>query len=187
MVSKPSLILFAFTAAFAWGTPLRAQSVAIPEAGGPLLHPLWERSPSEYIRQWEFSGPLNHSESTVVPKDWIQQRAWSDTTEVSDALNIPSARRDGTQLQTAYAQVSITRDADGPTNLLIGVDGEYEVLVGGSSVFRSSRSTTFSPDHDVVPVNLKKGDNKIVLRLINHGGPWRLALRAANTDTLAFR
>ena len=187
MASKHNLFIALIAAVAGLVAPGLAQSVAIPEAGPPLLHSLWERSPSQYIRQWEFSGPLENSDEGALPKTWIEQRAWGDTVDVGDALSIPATQLNGAHRLTAYARVSISRETDGPTNLLVGVDGEYEVFVGGARVFRSTRGTTFSPDRDVIPVTLNKGVNEIALRLVSHGGPWRLALRAADTDALALR
>lgn len=159
-----------------------AQSVAVPEAGPALLQPLWERAPSEFVRQWQFAVSTEGDGPVKTRPAWISQRTWSDTADVADALSFPASKLDGSQALTALARAEIKRDGDGPAVLLLGVDGDFDVLVNGKSVSQSHANKSFAPDRNAIPVTLKSGSNEIILRLTNHGGPWRLALRVAEQD-----
>jgi dienelactone hydrolase len=158
----------------------------LPEQGPSLLQKLWERTPTDNVRQWSMAGPFEKATAPSADLKWISQRSWGDTVDVSDVLGIPSRLLDGRQVVSAFARVSITRKEPEAVVAMLGVDGEYELMVNGEAVYRKEQGEVFLPGRDVVPIHLKMGENEILLRLIHKGGPWRVALRVGDAAEIAL-
>jgi HEAT repeat protein len=79
----------------------------------------------------------------------------------------------------AYAEVTVDEPTDAV--LLIGADDSERVWVNGRKVFETFRARGLSVDEDRVPVRLKAGVNKILLKLYQETEGWEFCLRIVDS------
>ncbi|MHC4537839.1 MAG: hypothetical protein ACYS6K_28235 [Planctomycetota bacterium] len=75
----------------------------------------------------------------------------------------------------AWAQVNMAEETKGV--LGIGSDDSIKVWLNGKLVHKNLVTRGVIADNDRVPVTFKKGENQLVLKIINYGGPWGFACR----------
>ena len=74
---------------------------------------------------------------------------------------------------------------DGRATLLLGADDAHAPWVNGAKVSERQGRHTSDPDDVAVPVTLRKGWNRVLLKVANlDGGCWAFQLRAADPDGL---
>jgi dienelactone hydrolase len=157
---------------------------------------VWSRSNERYIRKWlmlsdiplatgfdkdyltEHGGEvaihpvekMSHKLPDGKEIQWRDVKAWGDSADLSDGTGL---KRDF----VGYAFTTVTRKEAGPALLCIGSDESIRVWVNGMQVLdrRTPRQLTF--DEDQVEVNLKAGDNTLLVKLEQHVGPWTFAAR----------
>lgn len=79
----------------------------------------------------------------------------------------------------AYKEVSAAEAVD--TQLLIGSDDDIKVWVNGQMVHRNQVKRSVARDQDVVPVSLREGVNRILLKIINGDGDCGFVVRMRDT------
>jgi len=75
----------------------------------------------------------------------------------------------------AWAQVNMAEETKGV--LGIGSDDSVKVWLNGKLVHKNLVVRGVIPDNDRVPVTFKKGENQLVIKILNTGGPWGFACR----------
>ncbi|MHC4693974.1 MAG: hypothetical protein ACYS67_14630, partial [Planctomycetota bacterium] len=75
----------------------------------------------------------------------------------------------------AWAQVNMEEETKGV--LGIGSDDSVKVWLNGKLVHKNLVVRGVIPDNDRVPVTFKKGENHLVIKILNTGGPWGFACR----------
>lgn len=188
-------------------------SLAAPAAEPMRLkeetRPLWSRSHERFIRQWlvlseiplagaangfdtDFladaggeagirpvaNAPLRLADGTDLK--WRPVVSWGDAIDLSSG---PGIKRD----LVGYAFTTISRRDDGKALLSIGSDEGVQVWVNGTRVLdrRDARQLNF--DQDQVEVDLKAGDNTVLVKLEQHTGPWAFAARVLERGALVPR
>lgn len=157
-----------------------------------------------FIRDWLFLGPFNVTESgsADIEKSQIKDEgaikpSAGDKQKVEDKeqtwkaikaadyffdLNkiLDSANSD----VLAYLVTYVVADADMPgLKLGIGSNDQARVYVNGKEVFKFTETRTIDKDSDKVDkIDLKKGVNVIVFKLINEQNDWQGALRFLDKD-----
>lgn len=156
----------------------------------------WSRSDERFIRHWQVLGeipladdfekdPLAAAggESALAPKEaapvvlpngtkltWRPVTAWGDAADLSDGVGL---KRD----LVGYAFTKISRAAAGKALLSFGSDESARVWVNGQLVLdrRGPRSLAF--DQDQVEIDLRAGDNALLIKLEQRTGAWNFAAR----------
>lgn len=80
----------------------------------------------------------------------------------------------------AWAQVNMAEETKGV--LGIGSDDSVKVWLNGKLVHKNLVVRGVIPDNDHVPVTFKKGENQLVIKILNTGGPWGFACRLLSTE-----
>lgn len=81
-----------------------------------------------------------------------------------------------------YAAATLRIPTAGRHHLLLGVDDGVEVHVDGRTVFTREESRPFREDDDVVPLDLGKGDHRLLLVLHQRDGAWLFRARIVGAD-----
>ena len=81
----------------------------------------------------------------------------------------------------AWAQIEVAEETSAV--LGIGSDDSVEVWLNGKLVHKNLVTRGVMADNDRVPVTFKKGENQLVLKIINYGGPWGFACRLLQSDS----
>ena len=166
----------------------------------------WSRSSERFIRNWFVLGDIPLSGG--FDKDWLTELggetgvkpvekasitlpdkttvAWRQFTSWGDAVGVANGRGLKRDL-VAYAYTTITRAAAGKALLSIGSDESIRAWVNGALVLdrRTRRPLTF--DEDLVDVDLKAGDNSLLIKLEQRQGPWTFAARVLETGAIPPR
>jgi CubicO group peptidase (beta-lactamase class C family) len=85
----------------------------------------------------------------------------------------------------AYALAEINSEADEKLLVSVGSDDGLKIFLNGALVHNNwiARSTT--PDEDIIPLQLKKGSNQILVKVQNMQGGWSFIMRKPGKETLA--
>ena len=187
------------------GIALLASSTAVfgqePKPAAPQLknemRMPWSRGDERFIRHWLVLGDIpfaaggfeqdwlteHGGEAAIKPAEKMTHRlpggstvAWRDVTSWGDATDLANGaglKRD----MLAYAYATVSRRAAGKALLSIGSDESIRVWLNGALVLdrRTRRPLTF--DEDQVEVDMKAGDNALLVKLEQRAGPWIFAAR----------
>jgi len=82
----------------------------------------------------------------------------------------------------AYAYTTVEMNATGPYLLALGSDDGVRVWVNGKQVHSKLLKRHIKADDDLVPVTLKKGENRILVKVEQGWGGWGFILRIAPED-----
>jgi hypothetical protein len=166
----------------------------------------WTRSEERFIRHWLALGdiPLGDSfdkdwlvehggETAIKPVEkmthqlpngstikWRSLTAWGDATDLSEG---PGLKRD----LVAYAFTNVPRKEAGKALLCIGSDESIRVWLNGVQVLdrRTPRQLTF--DEDLIEVDMKQGDNSLLIKLEQRKGPWVFSARVLERGAIPPR
>ena len=77
----------------------------------------------------------------------------------------------------AYAVAYIIADADTPATLALSTNDQGKAWLNGKQVFKFSDTRTLEKDTDKVDVTLNKGQNVLVLKVVNEVNNWQACAR----------
>ncbi len=137
----------------------------------------WQRDRTDYFRRFTLSSNLDcdlptqciPDESTFVATDGGESKdkdgkpvKWRRADSWGDAFGFGEDVEDG---QVAYAFRNIPRERAGPVRIAIGTDNGVRVWVNGKQVLARDGRRKLTWDDDLVDVDLKAGDNQLLLKL----------------------
>lgn len=79
-----------------------------------------------------------------------------------------------------YAEVTVSEEREATFKL--GSDDQIACWLNGKQVHSNRVNRGLAPDQDVVEVKLLKGTNRVLLKVLNDGGPWGACLRITSRD-----
>ena len=82
----------------------------------------------------------------------------------------------------AYAYTIINSPEERQVQLRIGSDDQIKVWLNGESVFRFSQDRSAILDQDIIPVELKAGENRILVKCCEEGTNWGFYVRLTDMD-----
>jgi len=82
----------------------------------------------------------------------------------------------------AYGETLLYSPRAGPTTLLLGADDGHVLWVNGERVSERQGRHTSEPDDVAIPVRLRAGWNRVLVKVANLDGGWAFQLRAADPD-----
>jgi pimeloyl-ACP methyl ester carboxylesterase len=169
----------------------------------------WARSNERFIRQWlvlsdiplagaadgfEKDWLAEHGGETAIRPvadmthhladgskvSWRQVTSWGDSTDLSDGVGL---KRD----LAGYAFAKVSRKESGKALLSIGSDESVRAWVNGALVLdrRTERQLTF--DEDQVEVDMKAGENTLLVKVEQRAGPWIFSARVLERGTIVPR
>ncbi len=168
----------------------------------PALRDLWSRGSTRFHRQWLATRPVDAAlastidPATLVPAPGAQLIAnipdlqWRDIVAFSDVLDVsvtPSREPEPGEAPVdrfVFAAASLHSDRDGPADLSIGSERGYVAWLNGKQIHSRASDQPFAPDSQRIPVELRRGNNQLVLRLHEtRPGHSRIALRVIEPGT----
>jgi CubicO group peptidase (beta-lactamase class C family) len=173
---------------------LSCQSVQNQSAG--FRQPV---EPGRFLRSWLIGGPLKATRDTSgVSNEAAQEKLfnepdtsaggikWISFTSPADVIKFDSLFP-STDYAMAYAVTEITSESDRTALLGIGSDDAVRVTLNGKSVHRNFIARAVNEDDDVIPVDLKKGVNRLVIQVQNIEGGWGFMARFLDKAALTER
>ena len=161
---------------------------------GYRLHPSTRR----FITDWNLVGPFDAPDMdslTMIypPEDSIDLRAHYRGKDGRDAAwrkirgeasgYIPlTALVQPTERVLVYALGWVEAPADMPATILLGSDDGVRVWLNEDLVHSNPAYRASEPDLDKVPVRLKKGWNKVLVKIVQGQGAWGFHFRFADPD-----
>ena len=74
---------------------------------------------------------------------------------------------------TSYAFTTLVSETDQPNVMMrVGSDDSIKVWLNGEVVFSNATNRAYKKNDDVFPVNLKKGDNLLLVKVSDRSGSW---------------
>ncbi|MHC4477130.1 MAG: hypothetical protein ACYTEL_15900 [Planctomycetota bacterium] len=154
----------------------------------------------KFMRRWLFLGPVHvpwdgqsffPDEETsnkffdtellglerFEPRVRIAEQDYEWTTLYSEYGAIELTQVFDTWFVVAFARAQIDMAEETQGVLGIGSDDCVKVWLNGELVHENLVTRGVIPDCDHVPVTFKKGNNQLVLKILNYGGPWGFACR----------
>ncbi|NOY60875.1 MAG: glycoside hydrolase family 5 protein [Calditrichaeota bacterium] len=95
---------------------------------------------------------------------------------------IPLAEMFGRKQEAAYAYAEIIIPHAFPALFKIGSNDGVVCWLNGAKVHENFASRPLTIDEDIVPVHLKKGRNRILLKIPNKGANWEVCLRVCGQN-----
>ena len=194
---------------FATGAPVRFEVPSLRE-DAPLSPPANDTSHahpeitfpdfSDAITDWEFIGPFTAAEATkgdTIPPDdanlwaedgtrlrWRRVAAHPAMPITPPLVNLNEVfGRQGNGL-VAFAKAEIEADEEGPATLLLGVADGVEVFLNGEKIATRNGKREWSDGNlRVDGVMLRKGRNRLVIRLVHTDSTWLLSTRLQREAT----
>lgn len=172
----------------------RASSSPASAAFEPALRDLWDRGSERFHRQWLIAGPIDAEAANAVDPTqlepaarreltagvkWRPHVSWSDVTDVSASSSRAPETDDRAVDRFVFISGTLPSAAAGPADLSIGSERPYSIWLNGRLIHSRDADETFSPDKDRVRVELRAGNNPVLLRFHQKSaGPAQFSLRA---------
>lgn len=177
----PFVVAIAFLASFDASTeePGGALEIAPGVGGavstwlvlGPVKAPPGVGRSEEGLAGWDPLGPVKGDEISDGA------RSSGDSWSLS-AARTTRTRLDRTRPGLAYMAAILRSDRPREIHLSFGCSGGMEATLGGKRILRREEGRRAEPDTDLVPVNLDRGDNLLLVRTWKGSrGDWSLFFR----------
>ena len=154
---------------------------------------------SHLLKNWHIAGPFmaqknaNAAEIVFPPEknQSLTQKYKSASGTISwQAYNQPGKEIDfmeyfknpdlSNESAAVYASTEVEAKKDGKVLLLLGSDDDPAIWINGKEVFRKDVGRGLHACNDVIPVSLKKGKNRIMIKVAQRGGGWGLTLKVSD-------
>jgi poly(3-hydroxybutyrate) depolymerase len=177
--------------------PAYASSGSKTNVFEPPLRELWVRGSERFQRQWLVAGPVAVAAAQDIDVSslrpavgaalssrepavrWSPHTSWSDITDLT-TLGGRAPDTTGASIDRfVYVAASLPSATAGPMDLSIGSERPYSVWLNDRLVHTREAADVFVPDLDRLPVDMKRGENFVLLRFHEtSGGTSQFSLRA---------
>ena len=202
----PAVTCWAAALAVAWLGRASAEEAA-PAAKTKLKDELrlpWTRGDQGYIRRWLVLGPIpgdlatdglksQGGERGIRPREGMELKRsdgsaakWHGLTAWADAVGLEALGGDQDGV-VGYAFATVTRASAGKALLSVGSDEGIRVWLNGKLVLSRDGLRAMVPDEDQVPVDMLAGDNRLLVKVPQHIGPWSFCVRVLEPGTIVKR
>lgn len=151
-----------------------------------------------FVKRWQIVGPFPKEGQQTWGSDFIQEpnidlqaiypvgdqkKEWKSVQSTDDNGKIDLLKLLGDCSQSfGYAYSEITVDAETDAILKLGVDDGERIWINGDAVFNNFVARPFKIDEDTVPVHLKVGVNRILMKIYQNAMGWEFCLRIIKPD-----
>jgi hypothetical protein len=169
-------------------------------AGADLLFVGFGLKPAarRFIRDWNLVGPFEAADMddlpTVYPPETETAPAKSYKGKHGASVSWRTFKADDTgyvrldnlikpnEQAIVYGLAYVWSPDDRDASLLLGSDDGVRVWINGETVHTNPAYRAAEPDLDRVPVRLKKGWNKVLIKVLQGAGGWGFYLRIADPE-----
>jgi len=143
-----------------------------------------------FITLWQLSQVYSNEEDDdfyfeFPPEKKGENVEWTTMTEISDK-NIPwqvnLTNIFGGNFCAGYLRTNIWSDRNQKARAELGSNDGIKAWFNGELIHSNDLSRTVGPGDDIVEINLKKGWNKLMLKIRQLGGSWGASARIRNVD-----
>lgn len=143
-----------------------------------------------YITLWQLSEVYSNDNDDdfyfeFPPEKKGEKVEWTTMTEISDE-NIPwqvnLTNIFGGNFCAGYLRINIWSDTNQKARAELGSNDGIKAWFNGELIHSNDLSRTVGPGDDIVEINLKKGWNKLMLKIRQLGGSWGASARIRNVD-----
>jgi prenyltransferase/squalene oxidase-like repeat protein len=151
-----------------------------------------------FIRSWLIAGPFEFKEDGGLGEDWLgekavapfaglksAQKAWQLYESPSDSIDLAKATKGGDH-RVAYGFEWVYSIADVDGILWLGSDDGGAAFWNGDRVIYEHVHGVNPPDRFRAPIAIKKGLNRLLIKVENHTGAWSFAARVSGKDGQAL-
>ncbi len=149
----------------------------------------WIERFDDHLSGWEISGPYTGAEdlfeAVFAPERSGTTVQWQPVPDSSDSANpwlVPLDRLLGGENRVAYLRTRFWSDAAQPARLEVGSDDGVKVWLNGELVHANKVYRGVTPAEDKIPVQLRKGWNEVLLKVIQAGGGWGASMRVRSPE-----
>ena len=160
----------------------QTSTTALQESVEPALRQLWVRGSERFQRNWLIAGPVDAATAGGVDPGslkpaasqamtekipqvrWMANASWSDVIDLNATPPRAPETTDAPVDRFVYAATSLPGIAGGRADLSIGSERPYSVWLNGRSIHTREAAEAYSPDKDRVAVELRPGDNLVLIR-----------------------
>jgi len=150
-----------------------------------------------YLRNWSYAGPFQEKNKdgraifkTVFPpeKPGLAGVPWSPLQKgiSNEFIDLLQAIRNMNNC-CVYVQTRIVSDKDHQVRLEMGSDDGIRAWVNGTLVHSNYQERACTPGQDIARINLKKGENIILLKIVQQSGGWAFSCRLMNNNGTAVK
>ncbi len=154
-----------------------------------------------FINSWKIAGPFPYEEgqgekSAYFPEgkiDFHQAQRYDSlfakwqVIRTDDIFGvIPFAELFGKKRLIAYAYAELSFPKAGPVVLKIGSNDGVVCWLNGVKVHENYASRSLTVDEDVVPVSVRTGLNRILIKVPNEGSNWEACVRVCDANGRAL-
>jgi len=108
---------------------------------------------------------------------------WRLLTSPTDVIDLGTALGARDEV-IAYAYAEITAPEAGRILIGVGSDDGVRVWLNGTQVHENWTGRAATPDSDLVPVDLRQGRNRLLIKIQNMQGPWGFVCRRMGPESL---
>jgi HEAT repeat protein/archaellum component FlaF (FlaF/FlaG flagellin family) len=143
---------------------------------------------SGIVSRWLVSGAYTSKKGKLIDEVFAPENPLKGDVKwkmvVSDKNGVVHLGRviDGDN-RAAYLTLNVVSDKAREVRFEIGSDDGVKVWVNGKVVHRNDTNRPCTPGQDKVNVNLRKGDNIVLMKIVQGAGNWSAHLRIRNTDS----
>jgi hypothetical protein len=175
--------------------PLILLAALLPQ--GPEQADPWDLVERNVCSAWRVLGPFDSSGKDGLKIPFVRETEppdpaldWQDPPQdkpFADAkVNDLGWLRGGDHC-VAYLARTITAAADHEARLGLGFDDAAALWINEVEVFRRDTLTAASPDQQFVNIRLRRGENRVLLKIANKGGRFEFFFRLAGPATAGNR
>lgn len=151
-----------------------------------------------YIREWNIIGPFDAPDMSWLHRTYPLEKEWNLSEEHTGKDNkklkwkTVSAEKSGfvplqrliepNERAVAYALTYVYSPEDREAILLIGSDDGIKIWMNNRLVHSNPAYRGAYPDQDKIKVNLNKGKNTLLLKILQGGGGWGFYARFVDPD-----
>ncbi len=167
-----------------------ASDARVKQAAGALLSET-EKYQGYILRSWQISGPYTARDKEAPA---LYEMAFSPEKAGEDAkwkpldkgigewqITLDSAIGGGDN-QCAYVRTRVVSPTDQDVLLELGSDDGFRAWLNGKEIGGFNGDRGVEARQNVLKAHLKRGDNELMLKIINHGGGWGFCCRIRTTD-----
>ncbi len=112
---------------------------------------------------------------------------WTRTISPNGFIMDFGQRYDSENNALAYATAVIISPEAQEVTALFGCSGEAELILNGEKVFRSGRELEFAADKYAVPLKLKEGNNRLIVKSKQRVNAWKFSFRIDGREIQAHK
>lgn len=143
----------------------------------------WTRGGTDYIRNWIVVGPLacKLEEDCLGGEGALRPKADEETKRPDGSAvkwrvvrpygdHVAAGGDNATPDKVSYGFTTITRDKAGKALVSLGSDDGIRAWVNGKQVLAHDGERAWSPDNDLIEVDLDAGDNALLIKVASNAG-----------------